>query len=134
MPAAQVSEQNPTENQQSDSLPEGNLPPSEQSRPQPIPQMRQKFSAISNENHDRWRDQKKDSSLLQIVLLFPRNLVVNALQSLVQEKRRVALLQQEGIDVRTVFAKTRRSCDPPALELRILRATPREVRRAQISL
>jgi hypothetical protein len=67
--------------------------------------MHQKFSAKSDENHDRWGDQKKDSSLLQIVFLFPRNLVVNALQSLVPEKRRLALLQQEGIDVRTVFAK-----------------------------
>src|SRR5229473_4955359 len=33
-----ASEQNPAESKQSDSLPEGNLPPSEQRRQQPVPE------------------------------------------------------------------------------------------------
>jgi hypothetical protein len=40
-----ASEQNPAESQQSDSLPEGNLPPSEQRRQQPIPQVQYYFAA-----------------------------------------------------------------------------------------
>jgi hypothetical protein len=48
------SEQNPAENQQSESLPEGNLPPSEQSRQQPVPQMEHQFAANHYESHDRY--------------------------------------------------------------------------------
>jgi hypothetical protein len=47
----QASEQNPAESQQSDSLPEGNLPPSEQRRQQPIPQMQHHFAANPREHH-----------------------------------------------------------------------------------
>jgi hypothetical protein len=42
---ANASEQNPAESQQSDSLPEGNLPPSEQRWQQPIPQVQYYFAA-----------------------------------------------------------------------------------------
>src|SRR6266699_397745 len=47
---ANASEQNPAENQQSDSLPEGNLPPSEQHRQQPVPQMHHQFAANCDED------------------------------------------------------------------------------------
>jgi hypothetical protein len=49
----EASEQNPAESQQSDSLPEGDLPPSEQRRQQPIPQMHHYFAANRNESHHR---------------------------------------------------------------------------------
>src|SRR6266850_2556251 len=47
----QASEQNPAESQQSDSLPEGNLPPPEQRRQQPVPEMHDKFAANPDEDH-----------------------------------------------------------------------------------
>jgi hypothetical protein len=47
-----ASEQNPAESQQSDSLPEGNLPPSEQCRQQPVPEMHDKFAANPDEKRD----------------------------------------------------------------------------------
>jgi hypothetical protein len=54
-----ASEQNPAESQQSDSLPEGNLPPSEQRRQQPVPQLQHDFAANRYENRDHQWDQKK---------------------------------------------------------------------------
>jgi hypothetical protein len=55
-----VSEENPAEYQQSESLPEGNLLPSEEHRQQPIPQMHHHFAANPDENRDRQRGYKKD--------------------------------------------------------------------------
>jgi hypothetical protein len=55
---AKASEQNPAESQQSDSLPERNLPPSEQRRQQPVPQMQHHFAANRDENHDHQWGQK----------------------------------------------------------------------------
>src|SRR5690349_19850665 len=43
--ASNAPEQNPAESQQSDSLPESDLPPSEQRRQQPIPQVHHDFAA-----------------------------------------------------------------------------------------
>src|SRR5580692_7681444 len=47
-----ASEQNPAESQQSDSLPEGDLPPSEQRRQQPVPQMHNELAANPDEKWD----------------------------------------------------------------------------------
>src|ERR1039458_9484534 len=55
-----ASEEHPAENQQSESLPEGNLPPSEQHRQQPVPQMHDHFAANPDENRERQRGHKKD--------------------------------------------------------------------------
>jgi hypothetical protein len=56
---ASASEQNPAQSQQSDSLPEGNWPPSEQRRQQPVPEMQHDFAANSDENRDPQWGQKK---------------------------------------------------------------------------
>src|ERR1700682_1444923 len=47
-----VSEQNPAESEQAESLPEGNLPPSEQRRQIPVPQMHHHFATNPDENRD----------------------------------------------------------------------------------
>src|SRR5207253_5821786 len=46
-----ISEKNPAESEQSESLPEGNLPPSEQRRQIPVPQMHHHFATNGDENH-----------------------------------------------------------------------------------
>jgi hypothetical protein len=56
----EVSEENPAENQQSESLPEGDLLPSEEHWQQPIPQMHHDFSANPDENRERQWAHKKD--------------------------------------------------------------------------
>src|SRR5271155_6085479 len=61
-----ASEQNPAESQQSDSLPEGNLPPSEQRRQQPIPQVQYYFAADDdNEQHPQDRQRNNENQSLQ---------------------------------------------------------------------
>jgi hypothetical protein len=47
-----ASEQNPAESQQSDSLPESNLPPSEQRWHQPVPEVHDQFAAKPDEKRD----------------------------------------------------------------------------------
>src|SRR5580693_7599056 len=56
--ATNASEQNPAERQQSESLPEGNLPPSEQRRQQPVPKMHHQFAANPDEKRDPQWGQK----------------------------------------------------------------------------
>src|ERR1700735_5225532 len=55
-----AAEQNPAESQQADSLPEGNLAPSEQRRQQPVPQMHHECAADHDEKSDSQRGQKSD--------------------------------------------------------------------------
>jgi hypothetical protein len=52
---AKVSEQNPAEGEQPDSLPEGNLPPSKYCRQIPIPQMHHHFTANENKKGEHER-------------------------------------------------------------------------------
>src|SRR5205814_3599097 len=54
----QVSEQNPAKSEQSDGLPEGNLPPSEHRRQVPVPQMHHHFAADPDENRHRHARQR----------------------------------------------------------------------------
>src|ERR1019366_578214 len=52
---AKAAEQNPAQSQQSESLPAGDLLPSEQRRRQPVPQLLYNFAANHDEKHEhRW--------------------------------------------------------------------------------
>src|SRR5437870_8616752 len=66
-----VSEQNPAESEQSESLPEANLPPSEQRRQIPVPQMHHHFATNPDENrHPQWRRQKNPFSSHVVFLIY----------------------------------------------------------------
>ena len=108
----QASEQNPAESQQSESLPEGNLPPSEQRRQQPVPQMHHHFAANPDEKRDPQRGQQSNPDPFLFLMLcssflrsFLRKLVVNALQSFAQMKHRVALAREQGVDAYAAFCR-----------------------------
>src|SRR5882724_5515272 len=77
-----ASEQNAAESQQSESLPEGNLPESEQRRRQPVPQEHHYFAADRGEDHypqdRRWSHPNQSlHSLLSVVHVSVPHLFVN---------------------------------------------------------
>src|SRR5437660_6499606 len=97
------SEQKPAQSQQSDSLPEGNLPPYEQHREQPVPQMHHQFAANCDEDrhpYDRqWCYPNQFLSHVVCSSFFLNSsplpkLVVNALQPFAQMQHRVALARE----------------------------------------
>jgi hypothetical protein len=67
--AAKTAEQDPAESQQSQSLPEADLGPAEQTRQEPVPQAQHDFAANRDEGHDRQRGQNKDPFPSHVVLL-----------------------------------------------------------------
>ena len=108
--ATPASEQNPAESQQSDSLPEGNLPPSEQRWQQPVPQVQNQLAANPDEKRNCKGRQNSNPypflNLIHVVLLicsyhffasFLRKFVVNALQPFPEMQHRIAFAREQGI-------------------------------------
>jgi len=94
-----AAEQDPAESEQSESLPEGDLLPSEQRRQQPVPQEPHDFAANGDEEqHPQNRQWSQDNpSLSHGQPSCFREFVVDALQSLAQAQHRVPLAREQRV-------------------------------------
>ena len=63
-----ASEEYPAERQNSNSLPEGNLPPPEERRQQPVPQMHHDFAADEDKERDPQQSPPERSKIIFVFL------------------------------------------------------------------